>query len=194
MPYWEVGVHSITLARIMSSQPDLPEFAEPYTKEDAIRIVVIGTLAGAAVVILGKSWLFPSLKEFATTAPCRAVWGIDGMTVLWYGLFVGLPLLAALLTLATLGWRGYKIFRDGQFPPLKEKVARPTRIRRGRKARLIGYLHLCACLPLLALSVWGYFQAEELLQRPIPASAYKACAAYNGAMQANPSINTDAAQ
>jgi hypothetical protein len=160
----------------MPSQPDLPEFAEMLTMTERIRIIVFGILLGAAVVILAKGWLFPWLKGFATTAHCRTVWGVDGVSVLWYGLFVGLPLIVALLILAFVGWRGYKVLRDGQFPPLKEKVARPTRIRRGWVAKFIAYLHFGLCLPLFALSAWGYFQAAELLQRPIPASAYETCA------------------
>lgn len=166
----------------MPHPSDLPEFAPRYTTAESIRIVVVGALAGAAVLTLGQGWLFPWLKEFARTAHCRTVWGMDGLTVLWYGLFVGLPLHVGLLVLATLGWRGYKILRDGQFPALNEKVARPTRIRRGTAAQWIGCLHLCICIPLFALSVWGWFVAAEYAHHPIPASAYLTCTAQNGAL------------
>ncbi len=142
--------------------PTEPEFAEEYTQAERIRFVVIGMLTGALVVISSKTWLFPWLREFATSAPCRTVFGIEGVTVLWYGLFVGMPLQVTVLVAATFGWRGYKILRDGQVPPIKEKVFRPTKIRRGSIAMLIGYMHLSAFLPLLALAIWGGFQAEEL--------------------------------
>jgi hypothetical protein len=136
---------------------------------------VIGTLAGALIIIFSKAWLFPWIREFAISAPCRKIWGIEGLTVLWYGVFVGLPLFNALLIIATLGWRGYKILRDGQFPPIKEKVSRPIRIRRGSRAKLIGYMHMSLCLPLLALAIWGGFQAEELATTMRPKAG--ACAA-----------------
>lgn len=144
------------------------EFAEQYTKAEAIRIVVIGTLAGALVVVASKAWLFPSFREFAAAAPCTTVFGIQGLTVLWYGLFVGIPLHVAILVAAIFGWRGYKILSDGRFPPLKEKVSRPTRIRKGSQARLIGYLHLAAFFPPLALAAWGAFQAAEMTEMTRP--------------------------
>ena len=154
--------------------PQEPEFAEinVKTKAEAIRFVVWGALAGGLVIVVSETWLFPWLGEFAESAPCRQVMGIAGDTVLAYGLFVGIPLHVAILVMAIFGWRGYKILRDGQFPPFKEKVFRPTRIQRGLKARLIGYLHISACLPLLALSVWGVFQAEKMIHAfpPTPGS------------------------
>lgn len=159
----------------MPSQPTQPEFAEQYTKAESIRIVVLGTIAGAAVIFLGKAWLFPAISEFARTAHCRTLFGFDGVAVLWYSLFVGLPLHAAVLLLATVGWRGYKTIRDGQFPPQREKVTRPTRIRRGLAARRIGYLHLIACVPLFALAVWGYYQAEKAILKPIAAQQSQVC-------------------
>ncbi len=145
-----------------------PEFAEQYTKAEAIRIVIIGTLAGALVVVASKAWLFPWFREFVAAAPCITVFGIQGLTVLWYGVFVGIPLHAAILVAALFGWRGYKILRDDRFPPLKEKVSRPTRIRKGSQARLIGYLHLAAFLPPLALAVWGAFQAAKMTEMTRP--------------------------
>jgi hypothetical protein len=60
------------------------EFAEQYTKAEAIRLVVIGTLAGALVVIASKAWLFPSFREFVIAAPLHHGLrhsGIDGALV-----------------------------------------------------------------------------------------------------------------
>lgn len=148
-------------------RPDT-EFAEEYTKTERIRFVVVGTLFGAIAVILSKTFLFPWIKEFAVSAPCRKVFGIEGLTVLWYGLFVGIPLNATLLVGIAFGWSGYKILRDSQFPPDKEKVYRPTKILRGPKARLIGYMYLSAFLPFLALTVWGSFQADEMSRTKQP--------------------------
>jgi len=162
-----------------------PEFAEEHTQAERIRFVVIGTLTGALVVFSSKAWLFPWFREFAAAAPCRTVFGIEGVTVLWYGLFVGLPLHAAVLVAATFGRRGYKVLRDGQFPPAKEKVYRQTKIRRGSKAKRIGYLHLSAFLPLLALTVWGGFQAAEMSRTTRPKV---------GTCAANTAVSSDAPQ
>lgn len=145
-----------------------PKFAKEYTQFDRIRFAVIGTLVGAVVFLVCQTWLFPWFQEFIMSAPCRKVLGIEGLTVLWYALFVGLPLQAAVLVMVIFSWRGYKILRDGQYPPFKEKVLRPTRIRRGSTARVIGYLHFSASMPLLALAIWGAFQAEEMTRKMRP--------------------------
>ena len=152
-----------------------PEFAEEHTRALRIRIAVVGALIGATIIISYKTWLFPWLAEFVKSAPCRTVFDTKGLTVLWYGLFVGLPLQATLLIAAGFGWRGYKILRDGQFPPFKEKVYRPTKIQRGAKAKLIAYLHLSAILPILAITIWGGFQAAKISRATRP--KVEACSA-----------------
>lgn len=87
---------------------------------------------------------------------------MDGRFVVWYGLFIGIPLSAALIVAGTTGYRGYKVLRDGQAPPKGEKVFKPTRIVRGVKAKMIGYLQLFSFVPLLAFAIWGGFQAHAM--------------------------------
>lgn len=159
--------------------PSEPEFAELRTPAERLRIFIICLLTGILVTYLSKTWLFPSINEFAASAPCRKVLGIEGLTVLWYGLFVGVPLHGAILIAAVMGWRGYKILRDGQYPPLKEKVYKPTRILRGAPAKFKGYMHLLAPLPLLAMSIWGIFQAEEYSKTMRPKASTCAAATVN---------------
>lgn len=140
----------------------LPEFAQEHSAAARIRFMLIGVTAGGALLLASRAWLFPRFREFVSVAPCAKVFGIDGLTILWYGLFVGIPLFAAGLTAATLGLRGRRILRDGQVPPIGEKVFRPTRIRRGARAVLAGRLHMAACVPFLVLAAWGFFQAHDM--------------------------------
>ncbi|MBI3283878.1 MAG: hypothetical protein HYZ65_03375 [Burkholderiales bacterium] len=144
------------------------EFAEQYTQAERIRFAVAGVLAGALIIFCSQTWLFPWFREFVRSAPCRSIAGINGLSVLWYGIFSGLPLFTALLLIATLGWRGRKILRDGQAPPAGEKVLRPTKICRGRQARIIAYLHFAAPLPFFVLALWGAFQAQDMSARMRP--------------------------
>jgi len=140
----------------------LPEFAEEHSAAARIRILLIGVVAGGALLLASEAWLLPWIRGFASVPPCAKVLGVDGLTFLWYGLFVGIPLIAAGLTAATLGLRGRRILRDGQVPPIGEKVFRTTRIRRGAAAVLAGRLHMAACMPFLVLAAWGFFQAHDM--------------------------------
>lgn len=141
---------------------DAEEFAEEYSTSERIRIVVFGIVAGAVLVAVGNLWFFPWLREFSESAACRAVFGLDGSVVLFYGLFAGLPLTAAIGIALSFGRRGFRILKQGQVPPRGEKVFRPTRIEKGGKAKLVGTVQLLAVLPPLALVIWGIGQAEKL--------------------------------
>jgi hypothetical protein len=142
--------------------PKEPEFAELYTQTEKIRFLAVGMLCGLATLLGTKLWLLPWFNHFVETAPCRSILGIDGLIVLWTGIFVGLPLSFSILMAFTLGRSGYKILRDQQFPSRNEKVYKPTKIQRGRSAQIIGYLHLCPFIFLFALSIWGSFQIKDM--------------------------------
>ena len=152
-------------------QPTDPEFAEEHSLPDKIRLLVIYLAVGAAAVVAAKTWLFPAIREFAGSAPCREVLGFSGVSVLFYGLFVAMPLGIALVVGLTMGRRGYRILRDGQVPPVGEKVFRPTRIERGRKAKRMGYVHLLAPLLIVAIAAWGLPQASRLIASVHPEAA-----------------------
>ena len=154
-----------------------PEFAEQYSRAERIRIALLGTTAGGLLIGSEKLWFAPWLREFSASAQCRTVFGVSGTTVLLYGLFTGLPFLAGFVVACALGRRGFRILRDGQVPPLREKSLRLIRIRRGSRAKLIGYLHVATFAPFLALGLWGYAQAAALSKQ----TEHKAidCAANN---------------
>jgi hypothetical protein len=137
------------------------EFAPTYSAAERGRFVALGLLAGAPLIVAGKLWFFP----WIVTLPCRTVLGIDGAVVLWYGLFVGLPLLAALVTGFGYARSGLRVLREGQFPPAGVKVIRATRIVRGAAARRLGWLQLAAPIPFLIIAAWGFPQAMSLAQK-----------------------------
>ncbi len=141
------------------------EFAPEYTKAEKVRFMALGAVAGTVVIALGQFWLFPWLREFSASAPCRAPFGVNGMVLLMYGLFVGVPLLAAVLVGALVGRRGYKVLRQGRVPPSGEKVFRPTQVRTGVRACWSGYVQLLSVVPLLALAAWGAFQAQQMVDK-----------------------------
>lgn len=147
------------------------EFAPEYSRQERIRFLALGIGAGALLVAACKLWAFPALKVFAETAHCSTVWGFDSVAVLFYGLFVGMPLAMAVLVAGLVGTRGYKILRQGRTPPVGEKVFRPTRITRGRKATMAGVAQLLAALPFLCIALWGNNQATTLVAQTRPYAA-----------------------
>jgi hypothetical protein len=141
------------------------EYAPEYSHAERVRFFVLGSAAGALVFVVCQFWFFPLLREFSASAHCRSVLGISGIAVLFYGVFVGVPLHAALLLGALAGRRGFKVLREGRHPPSGEKVFRPTPVIRGTKAKMFGYLQLFAAAPLFGLAVWGGFQAQGLVKQ-----------------------------
>jgi hypothetical protein len=146
------------------------EYAPEYSHAERVRLVVLGLVAGSLVISACQLWFFPALREFSQSADCRTVFGFSGVAALYYGVFVGVPTFAALLVGMTVGRRGVKVLRQERVPPLGEKVFRRTEVIRGSKARLLGYVQLFAAAPLLALALWGAFQAQanvdKAQQRP----------------------------
>jgi hypothetical protein len=143
---------------------ELPEFAEEYGFRERVRLALFGLATGAAIILAFKLWLLPAFIGFLATARCQSVFGMPGSMVISYSLFVGLPVLLALVFAFVGGIHGLRILRDGQCPPIGAKVLRRTRIRRGVAARRVGYLSLLLFAPFLALAIWGLFQSGTLAE------------------------------
>ncbi len=141
------------------------EYAPEYSPAERVRFLALGLAAGAVVVAVCQLWLFPLLREFSASAHCRSVFGFSGIAVLFYGMFVGVPLLVALLVGVLVGRRGVKVLRQGRLPPSGERVFRRTPVIRGVKAKVIGCVQLIAAVPLLGLAIWGTFQARALVDQ-----------------------------
>lgn len=137
------------------------EYAPEYSTAHRVRFITLGIISGACVVAVSQLWLFPALKAFAETAHCRHVLGIPGSSVLAYGMFVGLPLFIAVLITFTIGLRGVRILTSGQVPPPGERVLKKTPIRRAKRAKLVGILHLSFAVLPIAIAIFGYPQAAE---------------------------------
>lgn len=141
-----------------------PEYAEVYSFKERLRLVLIGVAVAGVLMLVFDQWGLPRMEAFVAQAPCTQVWGISGVALVFYGWFVGAPLLFALVAAAFLWRRGFRILRDRQVPYRGEKMFRQTRIRRGRWALLIGWLHLLAPALFVALAIWGGVQAKALVE------------------------------
>ncbi|MDM5177893.1 hypothetical protein PO883_11890 [Massilia sp. DJPM01] len=144
---------------------ETPEFAEQYTRAERLRLALIILPPALALLLAAKLWFSPWLAAFAATAGCRDIGGVNGIVVLNYGLFVGLPLLFAALAGLVLGVPGYRSLRSGQFPAPGTKVFSPRRIVRGWRATLYGTVHLLPAGYLLGVMIWGCFAAGEAVAK-----------------------------
>lgn len=152
------------LGRWIAQMGELPEFADEYTLKEKLRLAAFYASSGFAVIFAANTWLLPAISSFSGMVHCREILGVSGVKVLFYGLFVAMPLVFAFVVAATVGRHGYLVLKTGQSPLAAEKVFRPTRICRGVKARLLGYGQLLSPWLLVAVAVWGVPQARELSQ------------------------------
>lgn len=143
--------------------PITDDYAELYTTRERLRFVAIALVIYAALYLLWSQWALPRWNTFASNAHCSEVWGVPGTSVLLYTLFVGMPLVMALLIAITVSRRSMRVLRDGQSPYRGEKVFRRTRIKRGRIAKLIGWTGLLAPLWFVAVALWGAPTAHDLI-------------------------------
>lgn len=138
-----------------------PELAPERTRREKIGLVLLGIALGGLALWFKQDLLVPWLQRIAAAPQAIGPFGLPGATLLAYGLFVGLPLLACLPSLL-LCWRGYRILSSGRTPPPGERVFRRTPVRRGRRATVAGWLHFLPTLALLLLAAWGAMQAGHL--------------------------------
>jgi hypothetical protein len=71
------------------------EFAQEYTTAERFRTVIVGITLGALIIVLGKLYVFPWLAEFAVSAPCHKLFGIDGVSIFGTAFFSAFPQVSA---------------------------------------------------------------------------------------------------
>jgi hypothetical protein len=139
-----------------------PEFAPQYSPKERWRRlllhVVVGTLLGAAVYW----WVLPRFRSFSADAPCEAIFGVPGSTVLIYGAFVGAPLAAAILIVLLTARQSIETIATRRYPPPGRKVYRRVKIKRGWQAVAFALIPVMFVTYLGVLSSQGMMRAAEL--------------------------------
>lgn len=142
---------------------DSAAYAEQYTFRERVKLIAVALGIFVPLVLATELWVFPALREFADTSYCYEWLGVNGTTLLMYGLFVGLPLASALVMGVPVALYGARIIRDKQIPPRGQKVFKRTRIRRGTVASAAGWAHQLPLVFFIGLAAWGEVQAGKLL-------------------------------
>ncbi len=142
------------------------EFAEEYSKKEKMERVILYTLLAIFVVIIHQKWILPYINWYVKIAHCHTFLGYSGVTVLWYSLFVGLPVFFSILVGCYSAPIGIKGLMSGQFPPKGVKVYKPTKIVRGRTSKIKSLAHLVSPLIFITIGIWGSFQIDNLPNSP----------------------------
>lgn len=132
-----------------------------YTMQEKIKIICIHLAWLIPFVVFMEFWFFPKLKIFSENANCYNFGDVNGVTVLFYSYFVGLPILMAIIVYAIQGSKSIRAFRAAQYPAPDIKVFKLTKYKYGLRARSLALIPLIGILLLLCLSIWGADQAQE---------------------------------
>lgn len=143
----------------------MSEYAPQYTRSERIRLLLKYSIWAGPLVLLTHFAFLPWLRGYAARAHCYDYGPVNGLQLVFYGLFVGLPALITLTLYAVEGPRSIKILRGGQSPLPGEKVFRPTKYRYGGRARIRPVLLMLIMLLLVGLALRGLFWAEEIIAK-----------------------------
>tara|TARA_Y100000310_G_C20314399_1_gene637741 strand:- start:132 stop:596 length:465 start_codon:yes stop_codon:yes gene_type:complete len=140
------------------------EYAEEYSKPEKYKRIILALLLGVLSLIINEKWYLPFISWYADTVYCHTPFGYSGISVMWYSLFVGIPIVCALIIGPFTFPVGYKGLIDEQFPPKGYKVFAPTKIVRGWKSKFKSIFLMSVPIFLILVSVWGYFQVNKMPQ------------------------------
>ena len=144
------------------------DYAPLYSKGERIRLALILVAVFAPLILLAHFWLIPLITYYAKYANCFYYDDINGVELLFYAVFVAMPLAFALIVLLIMGPRSLRIIRAGQDPLPKEKVLRKTKYRYGPAAMWFPALTLVVVTAFIGISIWGSFQVGKLTTHIVP--------------------------
>lgn len=143
----------------------MTEYAPEYTKRE--RFVIVAKIVALAVPIFAflKFSFFPWFRIYSDNAHCYDYGYFTGTHVVFYFVFVLIPIGSALIAFAVSGRGLVAVIRLGQYPLPGEKVFRPTKYKYGFKARIQPFLASMMLVFMVALGVRGIFWANEIIDK-----------------------------
>ena len=146
----------------------MDEYAPEYTKKERIALVLKIMTWAVPAYLIAEFWFFDWLSEYAENANCYNYGNVNGLHLIFYGLFFFMPLSLALIVFLFEGRRCIKVLKLGQNPLPNEKVLKPTKYKYGRAAKIQPAIVLSLVLMIVSFSIWGAFQAHHLTQHIKP--------------------------
>lgn len=138
-----------------------PEFAPQYSpKERRWRLLLHGVLC---VLMIGAVyWAVTHFRSFSADAPCEAIFGVPGSTILLYGGFAGMPLAAAILIVLLTGRSSILSIATRRYPPPGRKVYGRVKVKRGWQAVAFALVPAMFITYLCVLSSQGMTTAAQM--------------------------------
>ena len=143
----------------------MDQWAPQYTRRERLRLLAFHGAWALPLLLITQFGFFPWFETFVETAPCRQVGPLSALSVLIYGIFVGLPGSFVLVILAIEGRHSLRVWQLAQHPLPDEKVLKPTRYVYGRRARLRPLVFLLVVLAVTGLAIQGLFWAAAFLDQ-----------------------------
>lgn len=140
----------------------MSEDAPEYTKRERIILALKIAAWIIPIILVSELWFFDWLSEYVKNSNCYYYGKINGVHLVFYGLFVLMPLTFAIILFIFEGRRSIKVIKLGQNPLPNEKVFSPTKYKYGTAAKVHPFVLFSLILFLIGLSIWGGFQAKEL--------------------------------
>lgn len=146
-----------------------------YTTNERIKIVIKYILWIVPFILIMQYYFFPFFEDYSKNAHCKNYGSFTGLHVVFYGIFIGLPIVTAIIYFLILGRRSLKVIKLGQDPLPNEKVFYKTKYIYGFKARARAYAILAVIVLLLGLSIQGYFWANDIIKGDIRPELKQKC-------------------
>ena len=143
----------------------MSEYAPEYSRRERVILIARHLAWLLPLFAVTKYWFFPWLDRYVGNAHCYDYGWVTGVELVYYGIFVGLPLHIVLVFLFVEGRRSYKVIRVGQNPLPGEKVFKPTKYSYGVRAKIKPYLFFMVMAFLIGLSIRGIFWANDIANR-----------------------------
>lgn len=143
---------------------DMSEYAPEYTKKEIIEKVIKMSIWFIPLMLVTHFWFFDWFGKYVENAHCHQYGPITGVHLVFYWLFVGIPLFSFAVLALCEGNRSLKILKVGQNPLPNEKVYKKTKYKYGWKAKVHPVIILSSLCFLVLFSIWGANQAYVLTQ------------------------------
>ena len=143
----------------------MSEYAPEYTKRERLAFAVKSLALAVPIFAFLKFSFFPWFEIYSKSAHCYDYEYFTGTHLVFYFIFVLIPIGSAMIIFAITGRRLIAVIRLGQYPLPGEKVFQPTKYKYGWMAKVQPFLALLILVFMVGLGIRGIFWANEVVDK-----------------------------